>query len=39
MIYSYDKAAQIPLMDLYDTQMILASVNAARDMYEKDCSK
>lgn len=35
MIYSYDKAAQIPLMDLYDTQMILASVNAARDMYEK----
>ena len=35
MIYAYDKAAQIPLIDLYDTQMMLASVNAAKDMYEK----
>lgn len=35
MIYAYDKAAQIPLVDLYDTQMMLAEVAAAKDMYEK----
>lgn len=35
MIYSYDRAAQIPLVDIYDTQMMLAQVNAAKDMYDK----
>lgn len=35
MIYAYDKAAEIPVMDLYNTQMMLAEVAAAKDMYEK----
>ena len=35
MIYSYDKAAEMPVMDLYNTQMMLAEVAAAKDMYEK----
>ena len=35
MVYAYDQWAQMPVKDLYDTQMMLASVNAAKDMYEK----
>lgn len=35
MVYAYDQWAQMPVRDLYDTQMMLASVNAAKDMYEK----
>ena len=35
MVYAYDQWAQMPIRDLYDTQMMLASVNAAKDMYEK----
>lgn len=35
MIYAYDKAATIPLVDVYDRQMMLAQVAAAKDMYEK----
>lgn len=35
MIYAYDKAANIPLVDIYDKQMMLAEIAAAKDMYEK----
>ena len=35
MVYAYDQWAQMPVRDLYDTQMMLAHVNAAKDMYEK----
>ena len=35
MVYAYDKWMQLPVRDLYDTQMMLAAVNAAKDMYEK----
>lgn len=35
MIYAYDKWTPMPTKDLFDTQMMLASVNAAKDMYEK----
>lgn len=35
MIYAYDQWLQMPTKDLFDTQMMLASVNAAKDMYEK----
>lgn len=35
MVYAYDQWAQMPVKDLYDTQMMLASINAAKDMYEK----
>lgn len=35
MIYANDQWIQLPTVDLYDTQMMLASVQAARDMYEK----
>lgn len=35
MVYAYDQWAQLPVKDLYDTQIMLAAVNAAKDMYEK----
>lgn len=35
MIYSNDQWIQLPTKDLYDSQIMLASINAARDMYEK----
>lgn len=35
MVYAYDQWLQMPTKDLFDTQMMLASVNAAKDMYEK----
>lgn len=35
MVYAYDQWAQMPTKDLFDTQMMLASVQAAKDMYEK----
>lgn len=35
MVYAYDQWAQMPVKDLYDTQIMLAAVNAAKDMYEK----
>lgn len=35
MIYANDSWIQLPTVDLYDTQMMLASVQAAKDMYEK----
>lgn len=35
MVYAYDQWAQMPVKDLFDTQMMLASVEAAKDMYEK----
>ena len=39
MVYAYDQWAQLPVKDLYDSQLMLASVNAARDMYEKGLQK
>lgn len=35
MIYAYDQWLPMPTKDLFDTQMMLASVSAAKDMYEK----
>ena len=35
MIGSQDIWVQMPTVDLYDTQMMLAAVNAARDMYNR----
>ena len=35
MIYAYDQAIQLPVRDIYDTQIMMASINAARDMYER----
>lgn len=35
MIYAYDNWAQMPSVDLYDTQMMAMTLNAAKDMYEK----
>ena len=35
MIYAYDQYLPLPVKDIYDTQMMLATVNAAKDMYEK----
>lgn len=35
MIYAYDSAIQLPVRDIYDTQLMMASINAARDMYER----
>lgn len=33
MVGAYDQYVQMPVMDLYDTQMMLAAVNVAKDMY------
>lgn len=35
MIYGYDEAIQLPVKDLYDSQIMIASINAAKQMYEK----
>lgn len=35
MIYGGDLAMQMPIMDLYDKQIMAMSINAAKDMYEK----
>ena len=35
MIYAKDQWVQLPVKDLYDSQIMLASINAAKDMYEK----
>lgn len=35
MIYAYDKAAQFPVAELYDTQMMAMAINAAKDMYNR----
>lgn len=35
MTYAYDQWAQMPVRDLYDTQMMAMAINAAKDMYEK----
>ena len=35
MIYAYDQAIQLPVRDIYDTQIMMASINAAKDMYER----
>lgn len=35
MIYAYDQQAQMPVRDLFDTQMMAMAINAAKDMYEK----
>lgn len=35
MIYAYDQAIQLPVKDLYDSQIMMASINAAREMYQK----
>ena len=35
MVYSYDQWAQMPVKDLYDTQIMAMSIAAAKDMYEK----
>ena len=34
MIYAYDNAVQLPVRDLYDTQMMSMAIAAARDAYE-----
>lgn len=39
MVYAYDQWAQMPTKDLFDTQMMLTSVQAAKDMYEKALKK
>ena len=35
MTYAYDQIAQLPIMDLYDNQMMLASIQAARELYNQ----
>lgn len=35
MIYANDQWIQLPTRDLYDTSIMMASINAAKDMYEK----
>lgn len=35
MIYAYDQALQMPIRDLYDSQMMATAIGAAKDMYEK----
>ena len=35
MVYSNDQWIQLPTKDIYDTNMMLAAVQAAKDMYEK----
>ena len=35
MIYAYDQWAQMPVHDLYNTEVMKLSIAAARDMYEK----
>lgn len=35
MTYAYDRAIPLPVQDLYDTQIMAMSINAARDMYKE----
>ena len=35
MITAYDNWVQIPTMDIYNTNLMLASIQAAKDMYDK----
>ena len=35
MIYARDQFVQLPVKDIYDSQIMMASINAAKDMYEK----
>ena len=35
MIYAYDQQAQMPVRDLYDSQMMAIAINAAKDMYDE----
>lgn len=35
MVYSRDQWIQLPVRDLYDSQIMLASINAAKDMYQQ----
>lgn len=35
MIYAYDDWVQLPVRDLYDTNMMQMAISAAKDMYEK----
>ena len=35
MVYANDRWLQMPVADLYDTQMMTMAINAAKDMYEK----
>ena len=35
MVYAYDQWAQMPVKDLYDSQVMAMSIAAAKDMYEK----
>lgn len=35
MAYAYDRAIALPVHDLYDSQVMAMSINAAKDMYEK----
>ena len=35
MVYAGDQWVQLPVRDLYDTQMMAMAINAAKDMYEK----
>ena len=35
MVYAYDQWAQMPTKDLYDSQMMLAAIQTAKDMYDK----
>lgn len=35
MIYGGDTVAKLPVKDLYDTSMMVASINAAKDMYDQ----
>lgn len=35
MVHAYDQWVQLPVKDLYDNQIMLASIQAAKDMYEK----
>lgn len=35
MIYAYDRSIQMPVKDLYDTQIMGMAISAAKDMYDK----
>lgn len=35
MVYARDQWVQLPVRDLYDSQIMLASINAAKDMYQQ----
>ena len=35
MIYARDQWVQLPVKDIYDSQIMMASISAAKDMYEK----